>query len=261
MRPGRLRPTQGLSGAPGSVARRPPARWTPGRARDRRPDSTQRARARASSRAAGTLRERLPWRQHRTVAPRLRRRPGAGRRGKLRAHWQGAGRRPVAIECPQFLESGHWNAIALAASRSYDPRQRCGCGIELPLWSRSDACVPRGGSTEPSPGCYACANAGTPRVACACTGRGTSAPVPPGHPQAMRWLLGFILPAATRLARIHLVRESRAPVAVRTPRPPRCASAPRLACILELLIIIAVLARPAPDRAHVATSRVLALLG
>jgi hypothetical protein len=163
--------------------------------------------------------------------------------------------------CPQFLESGHWDVIALAASRSYEPRRRGVRETEFPLWSRSHACAPRGGSTEPSPGCHACANAGTPRVACACTRRGTSAPVPPGHALTMRWLLGLILPAAAWLAREHLVREPGTWVAVGTAQPLRCASAPRHADILELLpIIIVVRARAAPERSHVATSRVLALL-
>jgi hypothetical protein len=77
----------------------------------------------------------------------------------------------------------------------------------------------------------------------------------------MRWLLDVVLPAATRLARVHLVRGPCKRFPVRTPWPLRRASAPRHAGILALLIIIVVLTRAAPERAHVATSRVLALLG
>jgi hypothetical protein len=77
----------------------------------------------------------------------------------------------------------------------------------------------------------------------------------------VRWLLGLVLPAAARLARIHLVREPGTRVAVGTLWTSRRGGAPRHAGILAFLIIIVVLARAAPECAHVATSRVLALLG
>jgi hypothetical protein len=159
-------------------------------------------------------------------------------------------------ECPQFLESGHWDAIALAAPRSYRLHQPGGREIELPLWSHSDTCARWQGLKEPS-SAYPCANASAPRgrASCGYEHDNTSAPVPPGHALAMRWLLGLVFPAAARLARIHLVRELGTRPPVRTPRTLRRASVPR-ACILEFRIIIVVLARAAPERVHVATWRV-----
>jgi hypothetical protein len=126
---------------------------------------------------------------------------------------------------------------------------RAGFGIELPLSSHWDACAPRHGSTEPSPGRHACASASTPRVACA--RRGTSAPAPPRPAQPRLDLLGLVFPAAARAACIHGDRQPRALLAPRTARAPRrrtlwlhSSSTPGHATILDLL------ARAAPERAH-----------
>ncbi len=79
-------------------------------------------------------------------------------------------------------KSGHWDAIALAASRSSRSTPARRARNQLPLWSRSHACAPRGGSTGAVPRTpWRVANAGTPRVPSSVRVRGTSAPTPPRH--------------------------------------------------------------------------------